>query len=176
VNEPGTVPGQSGPTLFDLIQTDAAINPGNSGGPLVNLRGEVVGINTLGTTEGQGIGFALSVDSAKPIIDELLRTGRVTRPYVGIESRTVTASYAASYGLPREDGVIVTNVLADTPAQRAGLRVDDIIFGVNDQAIRDGTEFQKALGRFKPGDTITLKINRGGNETTVQVTLAERPE
>jgi S1-C subfamily serine protease len=136
----------------------------------------VVGINTLGTTEAQGIGFAISVDGAKPIIDELLRTGRVTRPYVGIESRSVTASYAAAYGLPRGDGVVLTRVLADTPAQRAGLRVDDIIFAVNDQAVRDGTEFQKALARYKPGETIALKLNRGGREMSVQVTLAERPE
>jgi S1-C subfamily serine protease len=176
VQEPATAPGQSGATLFDLIQTDAAINPGNSGGPLVNLRGEVVGINTLGSTDAQGIGFAISIDGAKPIIDELLRTGRVTRPYVGIQSQTVTASIAAANNLPREDGLVITNVLANTPAQRAGLQVDDIIFAVNDQAVRDTTEFQKALARYKPGDTITLKVNRGGREITVEVTLTERPQ
>jgi S1-C subfamily serine protease len=176
VPEPGDTPGQTGPLLTDLIQTDAAINPGNSGGPLVNLRGEVVGINTLGTTDAQGIGFAISIDGAKPVIDELLRTGRVSRPYLGIESTTVTPSIAAAYSLPREDGVVIVRVLAGTPAQRAGLQADDIIFGINDEAVRDSTEFTKALARFKPGETITLKINRGGNETTVQVTLGERPQ
>ena len=176
VPEPGSTPGQSGPTLFDLIQTDAAINPGNSGGPLVNLRGEVVGINTLGTTDAQGIGFAIAVDTAKPIIDELLKTGKVIRPYIGIESTTVTRSIAAEYSLPRDDGLAITRVLSGTPAQRAGLQVNDIIFGLNDQAVRDQTEFQKALARFKPGDTIALKLNRAGKETTVQLTLAERPQ
>ncbi|MFN8514903.1 MAG: trypsin-like peptidase domain-containing protein [Chloroflexia bacterium] len=176
VDEPSETPGQAGATLFDLIQTDAAINPGNSGGPLVNLRGEVVGINTLGTTDAQGIGFAISIDGAKPIIDELLKTGRVTRPYIGITSQTVTPSIAAAYNLPREDGVILVTIVANTPAQKAGLQKDDIIFAVNDQAVRDGTEFQKALAKFKPGDTITLKVNRGGKEMAVQVTLAERPQ
>ena len=176
LEEPGTTPGSFGTTLFDLIQTDAAINPGNSGGPLVNLRGEVIGINTLGTTEAQGIGFAIAVDTAKPIIDELLRTGRVTRPYIGIESATVTPSIAASYDLPRDDGLIITRVVAGTPAQRGGLQANDIIFAINDQTVRDQTEFQKALARFKPGDTITLKVNRGGQEVSVEITLAERPE
>jgi S1-C subfamily serine protease len=176
VDEPSDTPGQAGPTLFDLIQTDAAINPGNSGGPLVNLKGEVVGINTLGTTEAQGIGFAISIDGAKPVIDSLLKTGRVTRPYIGITSQTVTASVAAASNLPREDGVVIAEVVANTPAQKAGLQEGDIIFAVNDQAIVDGTEFQKALARFKPGDTITLKLNRDGKEISVQVTLAERPQ
>ncbi len=176
VPEPGSTPNTVGPTLFDLIQTDAAINPGNSGGPLVNLRGEVVGINTLGTTDAQGIGFSIAVDTAKPIIDELLKTGKVTRPYIGIQTTSVTSSVAAAYSLPRDSGVLVTRVVAGMPGQTAGLQVNDIIFAVNDQTVRDGTEFQKALARFKPGDTITLKLNRGGTETTVKVTLTEYPQ
>src|SRR5262249_55867571 len=110
------------------------------------------------------------------IIDELLKTGRVTRPYIGITSQTVTPSVAAANSLPREDGVVIVSVAANTPAQKSGLQQGDIIFAVNDKAIHDGTEFQKALAGFKPGDTITVKLNRDGKEMSVQVTLAERPQ
>ncbi len=174
--EPSTTPGERGPTLFDLIQTDAAINPGNSGGPLVNLRGEVVGINTLGTTEAQGIGFAISVDTAKPIIDQLIRTGKVSLPYLGVSTVSVTASVAAANSLPRNDGVAVQQVVGGTPAAQAGLQQGDIIYGVDNDPARDTTEFQKALLKHKPGDTVTLKVNRNAREITVQATLAERPQ
>lgn len=174
--EPGSTPGQRGPTLFDLIQTDAAINPGNSGGPLVNMRGEVVGINTLGTTEAQGIGFAISIDTAKPIIDQLIQTGKVSVPYLGISTASVTASIAAANGLPRNDGVYIQQVIPGTPAAQAGLQQGDIIFGIDNDTVKDTTTFQKALLKHKPGDQIALKINRGGTETTVQVTLGERPQ
>ena len=174
--EPGSTPNSVGPTLYDLIQTDAAINPGNSGGPLVNLRGEVVGINTLGTTEAQGIGFAISIDTAKPIIQQLIQTGKVSVPYLGVSTTSITASVAASYGLPRNDGVYIQQVVAGTPAAQAGLRQEDIIFGIDNDPVKDTTTFQKALLKHKPGDVVTLKINRGGSETTVQVTLGEKPQ
>jgi S1-C subfamily serine protease len=173
--EPGSTQGQAGPTLYDLIQTDAAINPGNSGGPLVNMRGEVVGINTLGTTEAQGIGFAISIDTAKPIIDQLIQTGKVSTPYLGVSTVSITASVAAANGLPRNDGVYVQQVVAGTPAAQGGVQQGDIIFGIDNDVVKDTTTFQKALFKHKPGDRITLKINRGGTETTVQVTLGEKP-
>jgi serine protease Do len=119
--EPGETRGSTGPILHDLIQTDAAINPGNSGGPLVNMQGEVVGINTLGASDAQGIGFAISIDSAKPVIDALRQGQQVAgrgagQAYLGIQSLTVTPSIAAANGLSRNDGVVVVNVITGTPA------------------------------------------------------------
>ncbi len=174
--EPGDQQGTTGPTLYDLIQTDAAINPGNSGGPLVNLKGEVVGINTLGSTGAQGIGFSISIDSAKPIIQQLIQTGKVSVPFLGISPASVTSSIAAANGLLRNDGVYVQQVVSGSPAAKAGLQQGDIIFGMDNDTVADQSDFQKALLKHKPGDTVTLKINRGGTEQTVQVTLGEKPQ
>ncbi len=174
--EPGATNGQAGPTLTDLIQTDAAINPGNSGGPLVNMQGEVIGINTLGSTEAQGIGFAISIDTAKPVIQQLIQTGKVSVPYLGVSTTSVTPAVAASSNLPRTDGVYIQQVVAGTPAAQAGVRQGDIIFGIDNTAVKDITTFQKVLQQHKPGDAIALKINRGGNEITITVTLGERPQ
>jgi len=174
--EPGDQPGTVGPTLYDLIQTDAAINPGNSGGPLVNMKGEVVGINTLGSTQAQGIGFSISIDSAKPVIQQLIQTGKVAVPYLGVQVTSVTSPIAAANNLPRNDGVYVQQVVAGTPAARGGLQQGDIIFGMDADTVADQSDFQKVLLKHKPGDTVTLKINRGGTEQTVQVTLGEKPQ
>ncbi|MGN6561755.1 MAG: S1C family serine protease [Thermomicrobiales bacterium] len=179
--EPGETRGSTGPILHDLIQTDAAINPGNSGGPLVNMKGEVVGINTLGASDAQGIGFAISIDSAKPVIDALRQgqqvAGRGTgQAYLGIQSLTVTPSIAAANGLSRNDGVVVVNVITGTPAQKAGLQQGDIIIGLDNTAIADQNDLQNALQQHKPGDTVTLKIDRNGTQTTVQITLGDRPQ
>jgi S1-C subfamily serine protease len=174
--EPATTRGQAGPTLYDLIQTDAAINPGNSGGPLVNMRGEVVGINTLGATDAQGIGFAIAIDTAKPIVDQLVKTGKVAVPYLGVQFGTVTPSVAAANGLTRNDGVYVQQVVSGTPAAQAGLQQGDIVYGIDNTVVTDTTTFQKALFAHKPGDKVTLKINRGGSEMTIQVTLGEKPQ
>lgn len=174
--EPGETQGTAGPTLFDLIQTDAAINPGNSGGPLVNMKGEVVGINTLGTSDAQGIGFSISIDTAKPVIQQLIQTGKVLVPYLGVSTASITPSIAASYTLPRNDGVYIQQVVPGTPAAQAGLQQADIIYGLDTEVVKDTTTFQKALLKHKPGDVITLKINRSGTEMTVQVTLGEKPQ
>ncbi|HET8629707.1 MAG TPA: trypsin-like peptidase domain-containing protein, partial [Thermomicrobiales bacterium] len=172
----GSPPGTQGPELYDLIQTDAAINPGNSGGPLVNMAGEVVGINTLGTTEAQGIGFAISIDGARPIIQELRQSGKITRGFLGIYPQTVTPSVAGSYNLARTDGVLVLQVQQGTPAAQAGVQQGDIIYGINDVPVKDQQDLQNALTfKFKPGDKVTLKINRNGQDTTAQVTLVEKP-
>ncbi|HEX5504536.1 MAG TPA: trypsin-like peptidase domain-containing protein [Thermomicrobiales bacterium] len=172
----GAPPGTPGPELYDLIQTDAAINPGNSGGPLVNMQGQVVGINTLGTTQAQGIGFAISIDGAKPIIQELRQSGKITRGFLGIVPQTVTPSVAGAYDLARTDGVLVLQVEQGTPAAQAGLQQGDIIYGIDDVQVRDQQDLQHALTfTFKPGDKVTLKVNRNGQDTTVQVTLAEKP-
>lgn len=175
VREPGPQPGTRGPELFDLIQTDAAINPGNSGGPLVNLRGEVVGVNTLGAAEVNTIGFAISINSAKPIVQQLRQNGRVVRGFLGIDSDTVTPSIATAFGLPRNNGVVINQVVPGTPAAQADLQPGDVIFGINDLPVTGQADLQNALtNQFKPGDTVTLRINRGGNEQTVRLTLGEQ--
>jgi serine protease Do len=173
----GTGTAQSaGPTLYDLIQTDAAINPGNSGGPLVNLRGEVVGINTLGATDAQGIGFAISIDGAKPIIQTLSQGGAVTRAYLGVQVESVTPSVAAAQGLARTDGVVIGQVVAGTPAAQAGLQPGDVIVGIGDVTVKSQQDLQGALtSTFKPGDTVEVKFNRGGADRTVRVTLGTKP-
>ena len=174
--EPGSAPGQRGPTLYDLIQTDAAINPGNSGGPLVNLRGEVVGVNTLGAAEATGIGFAISIDGAKPIAQQLRQNGRVVRAYLGISPISLTPAIAAANGLARTDGVAVAQVVQGGPAERAGIQQGDVIYALNDIPVKSQRDLQHALtNTFKPGDTVQVRVNRGGQDVTVRVTLAERP-
>ncbi len=176
VQEPGSQPGQGGPTLYDLIQTDTAINPGNSGGPLVNLRGEVVGVNTLGASDAQGINFAIAIDGAKNIAQQLRQNGRVVRGYLGIQPQTVTPSIAAAANLPRNDGVVIVQAVPNDPAARAGLQRGDVITAINDVPVRSQRDLQDALtNRFKPGDAVTVRFNRGRSEQTVQVTLGDRP-
>ncbi|GIW05247.1 MAG: hypothetical protein KatS3mg060_0052 [Dehalococcoidia bacterium] len=167
---------ESGATFYDLIQTDAAINPGNSGGPLVNLAGEVIGINTLGSTGAQNVNFAIAIDSAKPIIEQLRRNGRVVRGYLGVGVTTVTPPIAAQLGLDRADGVVLVTVAQGSPAALAGLRPGDVLLALNDVPIDDVEDLQRALTeRFRPGETVTVRVNRGGAELRVQVRLGERP-
>lgn len=158
--------------LYDLIQTDAAINEGNSGGPLVNLNGVVVGINTLGATDAQGIGFAIAIDDARPIIEALLRDGKVTRAYLGVQGESVTASLAAAQGLTQTDGVLVTRVVAGSPAAQARLQANDLIVAIGDMTLQGQGDLQEALRtQYAPGDTVGLRIVRGGVERTINVTL-----
>ena len=167
----------TGATLYDLIQTDAAINPGNSGGPLVNLRGEVVGVNTLGATEANGIGFAISIDGAQRIVEQLRRDGRVVRAYLGISPRTVTPAIAAASGLARSDGVVVVQLVPGAPAQQAGLQPGDVLTALDEVPIRSQRDLQDALTfRFTPGETVTLRFDRGGTEQAAQVRLGDRPQ
>jgi serine protease Do len=166
----------SAATLYDLIQTDAAINPGNSGGPLVNMQGEVVGVNTLGTTQAQGIGFAISIDGAKPIIAQLRQNGKVTRGYLGIGAISLTAPVAAQYGLSRDTGVLVAQVQPGSPAATAGLQQGDVIIGLGSVDVQGLQDLQQALTtQFKPGDQVAVKIDRNGTTQTVNVTLGTSP-
>ncbi|MDP9374538.1 MAG: trypsin-like peptidase domain-containing protein [Chloroflexota bacterium] len=177
VEEPGSQPGAQGPTLYDLIQTDAAINPGNSGGPLVNLRGEVIGVNTLGATDANTIGFAVSIDGAKLIVEQIRQNGRVIRGYFGINSRGVTEAIATEQNLSRSEGVVITRVGQGTPAAAAGLQQGDIILAINDLPVLSQRDLQIALtSRFRPGETVDVRIVRGNDESTIRVTLGERPQ
>jgi serine protease Do len=174
----GARPGQAATSaiaLYDLIQTDAAINEGDSGGPLVNLQGQVVGINTLGTSDAQGIGFAIAIDDARPIIEQLRQSGQVTRAYLGIQAQTVTSSVAAAQGLVSTSGALITQVQAGTPAAQAGLRVGDVITGIGSVAVKGQEDLQTALlNTYKPGDIVTVQVNRNGTTQTISVTHGEQ--
>jgi S1-C subfamily serine protease len=176
VQEPGSQEGAPGPTLYSLIQTDAAINPGNSGGPLVNLQSEVVGVNTLGASEANNIGFAISIDSAKPIIEQLRQTGRVSRGYLGVAVISVNEAIRGALGLQQPTGVVIRDVVPNGPAAAAGLRPGDVIIRVGETPIEDRADLEYALStQYKPGDTVPVTVIRDGREQTVQVRLGDRP-
>ncbi|MDW7982451.1 MAG: trypsin-like peptidase domain-containing protein [Thermomicrobium sp.] len=156
-----------------LIQTDAAINPGNSGGPLVDLAGNVVGINTAKIQTAEGIGFAIPINKAKEIVQQLLEAR--PRAYLGITSVTVTPALAAAYGLPVSSGVLVVDVAPASPAERAGIEPGDIVVGFDDQPITNANELQAALGARQPGDRVTVTVNRDGRALRVSVTLGTAP-
>jgi S1-C subfamily serine protease len=173
--------GGAGPFLFDLIQTDAAINPGNSGGPLVDLQGQVVGLNTLGggqTSSGvqtQGIGFAVSIATAKEIAAQLVQTGQAIHPYVGIGYVPLNPSIAAQLGINQTQGIVLGQVVSGSPADQAGLQVNDVITAVDGQQLVGESEFALIVSRHKPGDTITLTVLRDSQQLSVQLTLGEAP-
>lgn len=183
IQEPGDTAGEPGPYLYDLIQTDAAINPGNSGGPLVNMAGEVIGINTLaagdsGDSSGvmaQGIGFAIAINTARPIADQLASGKPVLHPYLGIAYGLVTPALATSLDLPVKQGVVISQVAPNSPAAKAGLSARDVITAVDDQPIVDETTLGQALNQHKPGEQVQLSIARGTQRLTITVTLGEKP-
>lgn len=177
-----TIDTSAGYQMEDLIQTDAAINSGNSGGPLVNLAGQIVGINTLvvrgdgmGTDVAEGLGFAISSNTARAVAEQLITTGYVARPYLGIRWQAVTASLAAANQLPVETGIVLSEVPADSPAGQAGLRRGDIITAIDAQSIGEDAPFINLLLQHQPGETVTLDVVRGAERMQVQVTLGERP-
>jgi S1-C subfamily serine protease len=171
---------QGGAFLFDMIQTDAPINPGNSGGPLINLDAQVIGINTLGggqTSQGatiQDINFAISMATAKPIADQLVQTGTVIHPYLGISYGFLTPAIAAQYGYPVSYGDVVTAIASGSPAEKAGLQPQDIILEMDGQKIDQESTLAVIIHQHKPGDTLALTVMRGSQQTTVQVTLGEQ--
>lgn len=165
-----------GEALSDLIQTDAPINPGNSGGPLVNLRGDVVGINTAIIASAQGIGFAIAINSAKPIAKELLEKGKIVRAWVGIAPVTIHRGLAASYDLPVEEGVFVARVEKGTPAAKAGLKAGDIITAVGGEKVKNVTDLRSAIAKRKIGEKVNVEINRNKKRSTVSLTLGKMPQ
>ena len=161
--------------LYDLIQTDAAINDGNSGGPLINLRGEVVGINTAIIRRAQGIGFAISSSAAQPIIDSLIEHGRVVRPLIGLTGADVTPARANQLGLNVSEGIIVTRMTQDGPAYTGGIRVGDVITKLNDIPTPDMSEFLTLLWTFDIDQEIQVEYIHEGETQITTVTLVERP-
>jgi serine protease Do len=169
----------SGYSIDGLIQTDAAINQGNSGGPLVNLAGEVVAINTLivrstGTgTVAEGLGFAIPINTARVISEQLIQNGFVSRPYLGISYQPISPRVAAVYRLPVQYGVYITDIYANSPASQAGLRIGDIITAIDNTNLDDTHEYLNILFQYSAGDPVTLTVNRSGKTIQVQVTLGE---
>jgi len=162
-----------------LIQTDAAINQGNSGGPLVNLAGEIVGINTLvvrgsgGGAVAEGLGFAIPVNTARAVADQIIQKGYFSRPYLGIRWQTITPDIAAVYNLPVQWGIYVTRVVAGSPADKASLRQGDIITRIGEVSLDETHSFINALFLYKPGDQVAVELVRDGERLQVQVTLGE---
>lgn len=165
--------------MEDLIQTDAAINQGNSGGPLVNLAGEVIGINTLvvrggfGNSVAEGLGFAIPVNNAQIVASQIIQKGYYARPYVGIRWQAITPSIAAVYRLPVEWGIYVAEVVSDSPAEKCGLQPGDIITRIGDTSLDAEHSYLNALFNFAPGDTTTLEVVRGEKKMEIQVTFGE---
>ena len=168
-----------GYSIDGLIQTDAAINQGNSGGPLVNLAGEVIAVNTLvvrnsGTgTVAEGLGFAIPINTARVVSEQIIQNGYVSRPYLGINYQPITPRVAAIYRLPVQYGVYITDVAANSPASKAGLQVGDIITGIDNTSLDETHAYINTLFQYSAGDTVTLTIMRNGSQTKVQVTLGE---
>ena len=162
-----------------LIQTDAAINQGNSGGPLLNLAGEVVGINTLvvrssGTgAVAEGLGFAIPITTAQAVAEQIMQKGYFSRPYMGIRWQSINPEVASSYNLPVEWGVFVTEVVPGGPAQEAGIQQSDIVTRIGEVSIDETHSFINAMFNYKPGDRVTVELVRDGKKMEVQVTLGE---
>ncbi len=164
--------------MEDLIQTDAAINEGNSGGPLVNLAGEVVGINTLivrssGNTVAEGLGFAIPSNTAATIAQQIIEKGYFARPYLGVQYQMVSPAAAARYNLPADWGAYVTDVIAGGPAAQAGIQPGDIITKIGDQQLGQDVSYVNALFAYQAGDAITISVARGSKTIALQVTLGE---
>jgi serine protease Do len=160
----------------DFIQTDASINPGNSGGPLFNMNGEVVGINTAIVATGQGIGFAIPVNVAKELLIPLREKGRVVRGWLGVQVQRITPELAKSFGLERERGALVADVMPDTPAEKAGIERGDIIIEFNGRKIEEMNDLPRAVASTAPNADVPVKLLRKGQEKTVQVRIAELKE
>ena len=167
------------PALVELIQTDAAISPGNSGGALVNEKGQVIGINVAylppQSTGAVALGFAIPSTVAREVVTQLLETGEVRRPYLGIEPTQVTPEFASAFGLDVEEGVAVVDVFAGSGAEAAGLEEGDVIVGIENEEITTGEELFARLRDFEPGDEVALETVRGEERRIVRVTLGERP-
>jgi serine protease Do len=174
--------GSSSEQLEDMLQTDAAINPGNSGGPLVNLKGEIIGMNTAISQDGQSIGFAIPINDAKGEINGILKNGKIVKAYLGVRYISLDPDIATQLSLTVSDGALVRGgngqpaVVAGGPAAKAGIQDGDIITKVNDLAVNTAAGLATRLSQFAPGDKITLTILRAGKTQTVSVTLDNYPQ
>jgi len=186
-----TIVEPNGVRLENLIQTDAAINPGNSGGPLINIKGEVIGINTAIKSDAQGIGFAIPINKAKQIADKLIKEGKITYPWIGIRGYAITPDMLDYIKFPVDKGVVIAEVVPGSPADKAGLKggnrviyVDstqiivggDIITKIDGKPVESMEELRSEIQKRKVGDTVVLTYVRNGKEYTVKVKLEAMPE
>jgi serine protease Do len=163
----------------DFLQTDAAINPGNSGGPLVNLRGEVVGVNTIIASQSggfEGVGFAIPSELAQAVYGQLIKTGKVTRGWLGVQAQEITPELAKSFSLPQQKGVLIADVQPGSPAASAGVKSGDVLLEYNGQAINNSKDLSFAVAATKVGVPTKLKVFRQGQELTIDVKVGERPD
>ena len=178
----GDQSGDSTENLTDLFQTDAAINEGNSGGPLVNINGEVIGLNTAVASDAQNIGFSIPINDIKGLVNSVLSSGKLEQPYLGVRYVSLTPDLAYQYNLSVDQGAYIVpssdgspSIIAGSPAAQAGLQEKDIITKVNNITIDSNTGLTSALSQYKVGDTVTLTVIRGGKTITVKATLANTP-
>ena len=157
----------------NAIQTDAAINPGNSGGPLLNLQGQVVGINVATTVGANNISFAIPVNSVKPILASFLKTGHIVRPYMGVQYQTITKEMATLYKV--SEGAYVSSVVAGSPADKAGIKQGDIIVSINSVQLDNSGSLVTLVAAKQVGDSIVVTVSRNGKMLNLNVTLAEAP-
>lgn len=171
------MPISQGQTLYNLIETSAPINPGNSGGPLVNLAGEVIGITSakIASIGVEGMGYAISTEAAIPIIEALIRDGYVVRPWLGVVLYTVDPFTVLRYRLPVEEGVLITQVVSDSPAAKAGLKPGDVIVSVDGKKITTAEELIQLIHTSQIGQQIEITFWRGKTKNTTQAVLAESP-
>ncbi|MFQ6078681.1 MAG: PDZ domain-containing protein, partial [Thermodesulfobacteriota bacterium] len=171
--------GGQGPSYQDYIQTDASINPGNSGGPLVDIRGRVIGINSaiVSPSGGNvGIGFAIPINLAKPVITQLISSGTVERGYLGILPQEINRDMAEAMNLSTTEGVLVSEVTQDSPAEKAGFKVGDVITEFAGTRITDLTQFRLLVASQKPGRHVEVKVLRDGKTKTIKVKLGDRAQ
>lgn len=159
--------------LENVIQTDAALNPGNSGGPLINLSGEVIAINSAISPSGQNIGFAIPINTAKKTIDSYNKTGKISQPFLGVSYQMITEDMSSLRRLPM--GAFIERVLPDSPADKAGLQGGDIIRKVDGTDLSRANTLARILQNYNAGDTITLVVDRNGQDTTIRAVLGEAP-
>jgi serine protease DegQ len=165
-------------TYENFIQTDAAINPGNSGGALVDIEGRLVGINTaIYSRDGSslGIGFAIPVDTAREVLDALVRDGVVTRGWLGVEQRDLTPEFIESFKLPVSQGVLITGVLQGGPASQGGLKPGDVVTAVGDRPVRNQSELLAAVAALRPQSDASVTVQRGDRQLSLSITVGQRP-
>ncbi len=159
----------------DFIQTDASINPGNSGGPLLDISGDVIGINTAIISAGQGIGFAIPINLVKNITDQIIRTGTVRRGWLGVGIQNLTHSLAKSFGIPGQKGILVNNIIKESPAGKAGLKRRDIILSFNGEPVDSVKKFQKIVATYEVGKKAKLGVMRGKKRIRLDAVIGEMP-
>lgn len=162
-------------TYENFIQTDASINPGNSGGPLLNIKGEVIGINTAIVASGQGIGFAIPVNMARKVMGDLVRKGKVTRGWLGVGIQRLTPELAKSFGVNPDDGILVSQVMPKGPAEAAGLKTGDMILSVDGKPVKDPRQLQTMIAEADIGKTMVLSIVREKEKRIIKVQVGEMP-